>query len=98
MNLVLEARHFQFRVEVSFKEIISSLKDHEKANKMVERNRILNKVNEYIDKELDPTKVNFYHRTKENFVKTKSITQILQELERTRNVRSRLSECTVSFK
>ena len=36
---------------------------------------------EYIDKELDPAKVNFYDRTKEEFVKTKSITEILQELE-----------------
>ena len=36
---------------------------------------------EYNDKELDPAKVNFYDRTKEEFVKTKSITEILQELE-----------------
>ena len=36
---------------------------------------------EYIDKELDPAKVNFYDCTKEEFVKTKSITEILQELE-----------------
>ena len=36
---------------------------------------------EYIDKELDPAKVNFYDRTKEEFVKTKSITEIWQELE-----------------
>ena len=36
---------------------------------------------EYTDKELDPAKVNFYDRTKEEFVKTKSITEILQELE-----------------
>ena len=92
MNILLKKK------TIIAKPLLSSLKDHEKANKMVERNRILNKVNEYIDKELDPTKVNFYHRTKENFVKTKSITQILQELERTRNIRSRLSECTVSFK
>ena len=35
----------------------------------------------YIDKELDPAKVNFYDCTKEEFVKTKSITEILQELE-----------------
>ena len=36
---------------------------------------------EYIDKELDPAKVSFYDCTKEEFVKTKSITEILQELE-----------------
>ena len=36
---------------------------------------------ECIDKELDPAKVDFYDRTKEEFVKTKSITEILQELE-----------------
>ena len=44
---------------------------------MAERNSILNTVKEYIDKELDPTKVNFCDRIKENFVKTKSITQFL---------------------
>ena len=33
------------------------------------------------DKELDPAKVKFYDRTKEEFVKTKSITETLQELE-----------------
>ena len=48
---------------------------------MVERNRILTKVKEHIDKELDPAIINFYDRTKEVVVKTKSITQILQELE-----------------
>lgn len=48
---------------------------------MVERNRILTKVKEHIDKELDPAIINFYDRTKEVFVKTKSITEILQELE-----------------
>ena len=48
---------------------------------MVERNRILTKVKENIDKELDPAIINFYDRTKEVVVKTKSITQILQELE-----------------
>ena len=63
------------------KPLPSSLKDHEKADIMVERNRILTKVKEYIDKELDPAKVNFYDRTKEDFAKTKSITEILQELE-----------------
>ena len=36
---------------------------------------------ECIDKELDPAKVDFYDQTKEEFVKTKSITEILQELE-----------------
>ena len=36
---------------------------------------------EHIDKELDPAKVNFYDCKKEEFVKTKSITEILQELE-----------------
>ena len=41
---------------------------------MVERNRILTKVKEHIDKELDPAIINFYDRTKEVFVKTKSIT------------------------
>ena len=34
---------------------------------------------EYIDKKLNPA--NFYDRTKEDFVKTKSIIVILQELE-----------------
>ena len=58
-----------------------SLKDHEKADIMVERNRILTKVKEYIDKELDPAKVNFHDRRKEDFVKTKSITEIFQKLE-----------------
>ena len=48
---------------------------------MVERNRILTKVKENIDKELDPAIINFYDRTKEVVVKTKSITQILQELQ-----------------
>ena len=48
---------------------------------MVERNRILTKVKEHIDKQLDPAIINFYDRTKEVVVKTKSITQILQELE-----------------
>ena len=48
---------------------------------MVERNRILTKVKQHIDKELDPAIINFYDRTKEVFVKTKSITEILQELE-----------------
>ena len=48
---------------------------------MVERNRILTKVKENTDKELDPAIINFYDRTKEVVVKTKSITQILQELE-----------------
>ena len=48
---------------------------------MVERNRILTKVKEHIDKELDPAIINFYDRTKEVFVKTKSITEILQQLE-----------------
>ena len=48
---------------------------------MVERNRILTKVKENIDKELDPSIINFYDRTKEVVVKTQSITQILQELE-----------------
>ena len=48
---------------------------------MVERNGILTKVKENIDKELDPAIINFYDRTKEVVVKTKSITQILQELE-----------------
>ena len=52
-----------------------------KAYIMVERNRILTKVKEHIDKELDPAIINFYDRTKEVFVKTKSITEILQELE-----------------
>ena len=36
---------------------------------------------EYIGKKIDPAKVNFYYRTKEDFVKTKSLTEILQELE-----------------
>ena len=57
------------------------LKDREKADIMVESNRILTKVKEYIDKKLDPAKVNFYDRTKEDFVKTKSLTEILQKLE-----------------
>ena len=57
-----------------------SLKDHEKADIVVERNSILIKVKEYIDKELDPAKVIFYDRTNQDFVKTKS-TEILQELE-----------------
>lgn len=48
---------------------------------MVERNGVLTKVKENIDKELDPAIINFYDRTKEVVVKTKSITQILQELE-----------------
>ena len=34
---------------------------------MVERNRILTKVKEHIDKELDPAIINFYDRTKEVF-------------------------------
>ena len=59
----------------------SSLKDHKKAGITLERNRILTKLKEYIDKELDPAKINFYDCTKEDFVKTKSITQILQQLE-----------------
>ena len=63
------------------KPLPSSLKDHKKADIMVERNKILTKVKEYIDKELDSAKVNFYDRTKEDFAKTKSITEILQELE-----------------
>ena len=57
------------------------LKDCEKADIMVESNRILTKVKEYIGKKIDPAKVNFYYRTKEDFVKTKSLTEILQKLE-----------------
>ena len=51
-------RYFSEKTIIA-KPLPSSLKDREKADIMVERNRILTKVKEYIDKELDPEKVNF---------------------------------------
>lgn len=51
---------------------------------MVKKDTVLAKVKRYIGKELDSAKVNFYGHTWEddyNFMKSKSISEILKELE-----------------
>ena len=48
--------------------------------KLQKRNKILNKVKDYIDTNLDPIKVNILEPGKPNFVKPKEIIDILQEL------------------
>ena len=52
----------------------------EKLTKLQQRNQILNKVNDYIDTNVDPRKVNILEPEKPNFVKSKEIIDILQEL------------------
>ena len=56
------------------------LTDQEKANILNKRSKILSKVKEYIDINLDPKKINILDPSKESFIETKSILEILDIL------------------
>ena len=58
----------------------SDLSDEMKNSIVSERERILSKVKEYIDKDLDPKKRNILNPTKDDFEKVPKISKILAEL------------------
>ena len=58
----------------------SDLSDEMRNSFLIERERILSKVKEYIDKILDPKKRNILNPTKDDFEKVPEISQILAEL------------------
>ena len=58
----------------------SDLSDEMKNSIVSERERILSKVKEYIDKDLDPKKRNILNSTKDDFEKVPKISKILAEL------------------
>ena len=57
------------------------LTEEDKANILSKRDNIRTKVKDYIDLNLDPKKVNIFDSSKDNFVDTKSISEILDELQ-----------------
>ena len=58
----------------------SDLSDEMKNSIVSERERILSKVKEYIDHDLDPKKRNILNSTKDDFEKVPKISKILAEL------------------
>ena len=58
----------------------SDLSDEMKNSIVSERERILSKVKEYIDKDLDPKKRNILNPTNDDFEKVPKISKILAEL------------------
>ena len=56
------------------------MSDIERENKLSQREKILIKVKQYIDTELNPNKVNFLYQTKSDLQVLKSIIEILNEL------------------
>ena len=58
----------------------SDLSDEMRNSFLIERERILSKVKEYIDKILDPKKRNILNPTKDDFEKVPEISEILAEL------------------
>ena len=57
-----------------------SLTEHDKAEIMLVRSTILNKVKAYIDSELNPVKHNFYDKSRDHFEHVGSINCILNQL------------------
>ena len=58
----------------------SDLSDEMRNSFLIERERILSKLKEYIDKILEPKKQNILNPTKDNFEKVPEISEILAEL------------------
>ena len=44
------------------------------------RNEILGKVRDYINNFLNPSKINFYDPTRDDFIEVKSVSEVLKEL------------------
>ena len=47
---------------------------------LLKRNEILDKVRDYINNFLNPSKVNFYDTTRDDFIEVKSVSEVLEEL------------------
>ena len=62
------------------KSLSDSLTQHEKAEFMLLRSTILNKVKAYIDSELNPVKHNFYDKSRDDFEHVGPINYILNQL------------------
>ena len=73
------SRFFTERTTVA-KPSSNSLTEHEKAEIMLVRSNILNKVKAYIDSELNPVKHNFYDKSRDDFEHVGSINCILNQL------------------
>ena len=72
-------RIFTERTTVA-KPLSDSLTELEKAEIMLARSTILNKVKAYIDSELNPVKHNFYDKSRDDFEHVRSVISILNEL------------------
>lgn len=56
------------------------LSEEEKGDLLQNRHNILNKVKDFIDKNLNPRKINFLDPLKENYVELKTISEILEDI------------------